>query len=550
MNKTKLSILEDMLIKKETINSEDSSLRVENTAEELKASITSIESNKLEQETSTKSKNIIPTDKKYWESGHYGFDGKKANFETRIRLIDLVECDVNTEYYVSKSSYIIRGLNKDKEIAENIGVVNGVNNMTFTTGENTSLLAIAVDKIYDDYNEETDQLMICKMSEVDKNWEKGYVDMPSLKYKSEIEGVTGDVKGVVHNKNFAQNVIYTNALNQFQPTAICNYQLKKDKFYIISCDTENTGQKIYINTGTAYGLRNINGWGNKYHLTCDGTRKFWAIQAMDNNIHKKISLVNKSSNNEINNVDGIFVGHTYNLMIEEISAATTEEALEYLATEYVEHKEKSFTISLGNKTLYKGDKIVRKNGKWYFSYIWKIINDFSNLVSEGIVLEGKNRAWISLNNNFKLNDKNTNINGAMSNISKLVDAGQTYAGQVGFTVGLFGNDKRLYIYLEELSNIQTSQEFRDALTELGAYFVLPLEEQEFEAIEDATLISQLDKFLLNLFEYDDITNFDFDNDITFEIEVEKDNLKIINNRLDELEKQNSITSALALEQEV
>lgn len=51
MKKTRTRMLEDMLIHKEKIKTEDSSLKVENTTEGLRASITCIESNKLEQES-------------------------------------------------------------------------------------------------------------------------------------------------------------------------------------------------------------------------------------------------------------------------------------------------------------------------------------------------------------------------------------------------------------------------------------------------------------------------------------------------------------------
>lgn len=189
-------------------------------------------------------------------------------------------------------------------------------------------------------------------------------------------------------------------------------------------------------------------------------------------------------------------------------------------------KNQEVTLSLGDKTLYKGDKILRKNGKWYFSYAWKIINDFSNLVAEGTSLEGKKRAWLSLNNNFKLTDKNLYKNGGMSNITQLAQSGQTYSGQEGFTVGIIGSGKRLYIYLEELSEIQTSQEFRESLTEIGTYFVLPLEEPEFKPIEDVNLINQLDK-LLRMKQCEEVTNIDFDQDVIFEIDIDKSQIRVL-----------------------
>ena len=86
------------------------------------------------------------------------------------------------------------------------------------------------------------------------------------------------------------------------------------------------------------------------------------------------------------------------------------------------------------------------------------------------------------------------------------------------------------------------------MSELEAYFILPIEE-ELELIEDEVLIKQLDKILLNIYEYDDETNFDFDNNVTFEIEVEKDKLRILENRLDKAEENTTSATMLALESE-
>ncbi len=51
MKKARIRILEDMLISREKIKTDSNSLRLENTAEDLQASISCIESNKLEQES-------------------------------------------------------------------------------------------------------------------------------------------------------------------------------------------------------------------------------------------------------------------------------------------------------------------------------------------------------------------------------------------------------------------------------------------------------------------------------------------------------------------
>lgn len=188
----------------------------------------------------------------------------------------------------------------------------------------------------------------------------------------------------------------------------------------------------------------------------------------------------------------------------------------------------NITISLGNKSLYKGDKIIRKDGKWYFSYIWKKVDDFSRLVSERIGTQGNFRGSMALGSNFKITDKNNHKNGGMSNILKLTTEGQTYNKSVGFTVGKWGENTTLFFYAEELSEIQTSQELREKISELGAYFVLPLKNEEIEEISYTTLISQLNQ-LLKLKQYEEVTNVDFDKDVTFEIDILNSNFSKLDN---------------------
>lgn len=538
MNKTRVKILEDMLIHKEKIKSEDSSLRLDCTSDDLRASITAIESNKLEQETSKKGKNIVLTAKKYWEPGHYDSSGKKVDFAIRMRLIDFIECEPNTEYYASRQTYILRGFDKERNATINFGAVNAGN--TFTTDENTYLLGVAIDKVYDEYDEELDKVMICKNSETDKTWEKGYVDMPSLRYKSEVEGITGDVSLKVQNKNLAQNIKYLNQSTAIYPVIKCDIYYKKNKYYIVSFKTPDTGDTVYLNHGTGWGIRRVT---SIYAVYCDGTRKFYIIQALETAFRKDINYINKT-NQFLDKSTGLLS----EFMIEEIDAITDEEALKCVYSNYVEHQEQDITISLGEKTLYKGDRIVRKNGKWYFDLKWAVINDFTNLIKNSTV-DGLKRASITLSINI-VNTLHLNFNQGYSNILNAVNNGATFNKKEGFTVGLLNNagNPTLWIYINGFDNY-TKEEYQQALNDLGAYFIIPFKENELELIEDENLIKQLDTILTCITEYDDVTNFDFDNDVTFEIEVEKDNIRLLNSRLDKAEANTTSATMIALEKE-
>lgn len=540
MNKPRLRVLEDMLIHKEKIKSENSSLRVENTSEGLSASISRIESNKLEQITSSQGKNIIPTAKSFWESGHYGTNGIKATYSTRMRLIDFKECEPSTEYFTLNQTYILRGYDKNKNYVQNVGVIKDGN--SFTTDENVVYLGVSVDKIYDEYDEETDQFMICKNSEVDKTWAKGTVNIPSTNYSSDIEGVTGDVKLKVQNKNYlllknsttkAKGITTTvsNQLIEAKGTLDADYNYfelmgrfpvdLKTGIYTFSTERilkESLRLRLFFEDGTHVDVIIPTNEKSKTALV-ERNVKFCYIYAVTDK--------------------GATIDFSTRVQLEKESTATN----------YAEHKEKEFAISLGNKTLYKGDKIIRQDGKWYFSRVWKYFNDFSKAVKEPTNTVGKSRIKITLDDNFKITDKNTNRNAGYCNKLKLVNNGVTFTLERGFTVG-FSIRKYIFAYVEEFAEIENNQELQQKLTELGFYFVLPLEEAELEEITDEQLTKQLKAIYLHVREYDEITNFDFDNDVTFEIAVEKNKISILESRLDNAEKQNTVVEEVENEQEV
>lgn len=100
-----------------------------------------------------------------------------------------------------------------------------------------------------------------------------------------------------------------------------------------------------------------------------------------------------------------------------------------------------------------------------------------NISQSSLTSNGKNRFTL-FNTKLKITDNNTNVNGGFSNICSLIGSGKTYNGIEGFTVGSGG---ALLIYLEELSEM-TLAEAKAKLEELGAYFLLPLQEEYYETI--------------------------------------------------------------------
>lgn len=175
-------------------------------------------------------------------------------------------------------------------------------------------------------------------------------------------------------------------------------------------------------------------------------------------------------------------------------------------------------ISLGSKVLYGNeiarDGIVLKDGKWN----WK--NNFKKYIIKNtdVFIQGtpNNRFYI----NTELNNKNYF---AMSNYFK---SGNEENFDVNNTIVLQSNRINL------MTNNYTVEQLNARLKELNEsghplYVVYPLAEAELEEITDETLISQLNKLLYQLKEYDDVTYINTDQEIEFEVLVEKDKLRIL-----------------------
>lgn len=171
----------------------------------------------------------------------------------------------------------------------------------------------------------------------------------------------GAIKHVICNKNLAYNITYQSTNKVYHPVTSAKYRLLKDSYYIVSANTENTGTQVYINSGYDYGIKRISNYLNK----CDGTRKYWIIQALDSKEHFS-NFINKEVN------DSIYTGFCSDFMIEKIPATSDKEALTYLPTEYVENKKQEYIIPTQKpfRTIgdYK-DTFINIEGKWYENHV-------------------------------------------------------------------------------------------------------------------------------------------------------------------------------------
>lgn len=138
------------------------------------------------QYTTTPTKNIVLSDKEYWESGHYDVTGNKQENAGRIRQKKLNAVQPSTTYYTGVP-VIIRTYNQSKTFVRSIGYLGGLE--TFTTNSNEYYISVSMDGTMGDFKGDTQ--FICLNSESDKSFVKGYPTSPSPDYPQEVEVVEG-----------------------------------------------------------------------------------------------------------------------------------------------------------------------------------------------------------------------------------------------------------------------------------------------------------------------------------------------------------------------
>lgn len=117
-------------------------------------------------------KNKLPTQKSMWESGHYNTTGDKATNANRMRLINLLKVKPNTTYRVRFTSLIIRAFGANQTFLRDVGIKTP--GSTFTTDADCYYLAISVDIVYSNYNENSDKLALLLNTETDLSYEPYY----------------------------------------------------------------------------------------------------------------------------------------------------------------------------------------------------------------------------------------------------------------------------------------------------------------------------------------------------------------------------------------
>lgn len=545
--------------KKETIKSEDSSLRVDCTSEGLRASISCLESNKLEQ------------------AKRQGYNS--ANTSTIIsRMVGGIQVTNNNDGSISlkgtaESDFSVAGINLIKAIeiteensgyytAQLLGVPenleNGwVNVYYFGNLKNEQVLShnmLAEQKI---------QIMFrCNLgAEVDctirpfllkgnytadtiPDYEQ-YGAMPSFEIESPIEGVSGDVSLKVQTKNYYDASISEQTSNNITYSADkkilkLNGNLNKENKIIFGAQNLKKGKY-------ALHLRLKNGVISSelkdsilFYIYEENTWTRVTTKGITLNNSKPIGKMVFDFNEEYKIQIGAFIRPKDILEEVEIEYEIVRIEDDTEEFDFVEHQEKNFTISLGNKTLYKGDSIARKDRKWYFANIFTKVNlaDFNFFISNSIESRQTNRFVCD----YAVDNLDTHTKNCYSNVLASKTASELFSDDVE---GIAQSQSQLIVRVP--IKIDTVAKLKEELTKLNAYAVVRTN-TTYTPIEDEKLIKQLNAIYLHIREYDNITNFDFDNDVKFEITVEKNKISILESRLDKAEKQNTVVEEV--EQEV
>lgn len=589
MNKTKLGILEDMLIKKEKIKSEDSSLRVENTAEGLQASITCIESNKIEQETregynlvderSLAIKSINDYMEKI-EDGIYTTQVLSGYGNSRVRFDDITLFSGEI-YYLSMDIKLLSGnpvgvMNAINIIGAKIKTNNKLVNIIPNTLEYQRLIigveieedeTVTSGLIVQSNREAVDvQLSIknIQISKINAPYEK-YGAMPSKDFQSPVEGVTGNVNLKVQNKNLVD-------YSKFSSQTVSGLSITNNNDGTLTLNGTPTANVLrgiqiispHLKKGTKIFFSGCPSGGNPNTYRCD-------IRRMNGNVY--------SGNYDIGNGAEVTLeedgGCLFYIRIEAETIINNLVFKPFICLvdeknkDFSKHKEQDAMISLGDKTLFKNDKLVYLNKNnpnategagWYFvskmfKYIfdgtetWRLTNTqpnnkdwhafypskISNKYSDGVRSKDICFSNYYQNTNNGVMASVTIINYAISNIvlTNPATSGQIMFVSQNFTVEeMKAECKKLYDEGNPL------------------YVVYTLQEPTYKPVTNKDLIKQLDSILLYMTEYEELTNFDFDQDVTFEIIVEKDRLSILENKLDNIEQNTTSATMLALESEV
>lgn len=359
---------------------------------------------------------------------------------------------------------------------------------------------------------------------------------PSFEISSTVEGVTGDLTISNYNENL-YNVkdIYgkgTNVVIDEDDWISVSYDNSQgtaihfENFFTRFNNLVQTNKKYYLVMEVA----EANGWGfiDLCSKVNDNDKsqfnKLTAIQI--NSLHagdiiiKELNSLDKFKGNE-KYLRSYFQFDKKNVGSCKIRLSILEQEPKQETFVYQKHQSDSYTISLGDKVLYGNelarDKIIRKDGKWYFEKKWETatLNGGNN---DGVWFQestGTGFRYYCNNQSRKCMSSKNNIINVFSDKLCGLAAIDTWNGKEGIS----GTVHNIQIRLKDFNENKTLSEFKQFLSENPITVIYKLETPIEEEITEENLLVQLNK-LLNIKQYNDVTNIIANQNVLFNLKYE------------------------------
>lgn len=447
------------LYTKEEIEVENNSVVLEDTDENLDLKIVEIESDKLEQKSYT-GKNLIDTS--------YISNILNSNGDTRRGFYCQIPETGNyiVKFENVKQNYYIATTNDLNENSTPAITYGGKIDTILNLIEGQYLL------IFEISAQQNEEILVC-FSSLGKSYEPyvGGIASPNPSYPQEVEGITGDVTGRVRNENLAYNGWAEDFVRRVNTTLkgdIVNYDGRRclkfatfSETYLFKTNWKDNTQYTFIFDMLAINSQNVGYTNMKINYT-DGTSQQLGSKSTANKwIH-----IQKTSQSD-KTIESLHTDYASEYTYIDLDSFMVIEGTE-APDEFIPYAQ-SLTLSLGTKTLYKGDKIDILNKQYALK--WGRY-EFEAGVSSVTITDMK--------------------------------SGGEFYSTVGGTL-----------------NGQTIT-FISETTEAG-YVIYERASTSYENITDPTLLSQLNSLLV-LKQYNDKTYIEFDQDVYFDIIRENSNI--------------------------
>lgn len=282
------------------------------------------------------------------------------------------------------------------------------------------------------------------------------------------------------------------------------FKWKKGKTYSLQLkiiEGSYSGQPLYLHTGFKNDFKDV--YNN---LQADISNNFKNTINIDEDGYSKKCLVYAKAGIVFNNLV-IEVQLEENTIATDIVIPESEEhslRIGKLELNGINNARDSFVIELVDENM--SDKKIKK---LYLKKFYDKINNFTGLIKDFTSSGSNERASLTIDSNFKFSHLYENP--GLSNILKPINNGQTYSKVEGFTVNVSDTYSRLYMYIDEYKSL-TAEEYIEKLNELGAYFILPLQNPELiDVTDNVELVKDLEYLINNFKTFKEVTHVEVEN---------------------------------------